>query len=282
MMMGTTHRLPLFLALGALMASAHAARAGDPAAPDDAAFIGAKVVGVLPVMATESSRERHYRRLGGALASAFARTARTARAGQAADARDLPTLVAPPPLAFAGPSLEADLFLLHYAFALGALPTLADEPRRALVTQLATQRGALANLTPVCGAAIDRALASAAGGNLDANALATAMRAAEAGTASGDPRAHGYFVAGLWFAFSLTMASAEQPDLSFVAMAGPLARMFDEDAEFGGSDRQIAKTLREAARLGAAPFVGQARVDVDALKAVIRAVLAIKGDGERG
>ena len=184
-------------------------------------------------------------------------------------------------MAFAGPSLEADLFLLHYAFALGALPTLTAEPRRALVTQLASQRGALADLTPALGAAIDRALASAARGDLDANALALTMRAAEAGTASGEPRAHGYFVAGLWFAFAMTMAAAQEPDLSFAAMAGPLARMFEEDAEFGGSDRQIAKALREAARLGAGAIVGQTHVDVDALKAVIRSVLAIKGDSGR-
>lgn len=272
--------------LGAPVAPSGVAQKAPVARPGAEVFRQAKTVGVLPVPVLGPSRERSYNDVAQAVGRAWDRwdaAAGSSAAPPPTDAalRSWVQLDTALPLGFSGASVEAELFGLRYGFGLGVLGSLRGADRTALAADLWNKRALLASLSPATLAAITRYLEHAQRGEADAPALAAALREAEAGTATDAARAHGYFVAGLWCGIAMTMATAQQPDLAFVALAGPLAAMFDEDAEFGGSDRTIAKALREAARIVAAPLVAAQAIDVGAFKAVVGSLLAAKSDAER-
>ncbi|MCA9518717.1 MAG: hypothetical protein KC635_27460 [Myxococcales bacterium] len=251
---------------------ASTALAAEPAPPSDAALLTAKTVGVLPVLAVGESRELAYGRVA-------AMAARGEGRGIAPPGA-LVSLDTDGGFAFAGRSTSADVQLMQYGFLLGSLPTVSDDPAQLaqVVDKLVAGRDAMAPLAPGVVKAVDRFIASAKGGELDPAALGAALMGANEGIAAGPARAHGYFAAGVWFGLSLLAATMDEGgvDDAYLAMAGPLATMFEADAEFGGSDRTIARQLRSVARM----LGGQGGVDATAFKAALMSAFTVGADVE--
>lgn len=246
--------------------------ASEPTPPADTALLSAKTVGVLPVLAAGQNREMVF----GQVAAMVERGA----GHGVASPESIVSLQTDGGFAFAGASTSADLALMQYGFLLGSLATVSEDPAKLaeVVAQLTAARESLAPLAPNVVAAVDRFLASAKRGELDGTALGAAFQGASDGIARGPARAHGYFAAGLWFGISMLAAEVDpgMVDKSYLAMAWPLAVMFDEDAQFGGSDRVIAAQLRGIAGM----LAGPAAVDLTAFKAALMSAFTVRADVE--
>jgi len=193
----------------------------------------------------------------------------------AANPRDLVKVDPTQGFSFAGASTELDLTLLRVGF-LAASLALDVEDLGAFTRSTETlkkAREALASLSPAVVAAYDRYVASAGQRRLDVNALADLFDTAEVGIATGPARGHGYFEAGLWLGLGLVGVTGGYIDPAFPSMAPPLAVMFEEDAQFEGSDRKLAASLRELAKLVAAE-----RVDVAAFRQALAKAFAVTAD----
>lgn len=228
------------LTLSSLIASS-ALASGE--VPDPAHLLSAKTVSVLPVL-TSGPRAAAYQRLEATLASAPGATAASAvRPGE------LVALDASAGFGFAGASTDADIAILRLAFLVGAIPASEGKELASMIATYERARDSLAPLTPELVAAADHVIEAARSGRVDAHALTTAMRLAEEGISTGPARAHGYFATGLWFGLSAHVVSSPRADSAFTSMAGPLAVMLEEDAEFGGSDLALATELRKVAAM---------------------------------
>ena len=257
----------IVLGLGLALAPHHALAAGEP--PSDASILNAKTVGVLPVLATGSSRQAAYQRVA-------ALTVRGIEAKPGGDGAKLIELKDDGGgMAFAGSSSTSDVNILKYAFLVGGLASNADNPdlfTRTLAF-LEGQRETLASLSPETVAAVDRFVAAAKAGRLDGEALARAMSAAEQGISSGPARAHGYFATGIWLGISFIALAAGQPDENYYGMSVPLATLLEEDAQFGGSDQALAKEVRAIGQL-----LSQQRPSLDDLQKHLGAALSVEAD----
>jgi len=253
------------VALLGLSPTTHAA--GEP--PTDAALLGAKTVGVLPVFTTGLSRADSYASLG-----VFATLGIDAKP-QGRGAALVKLQGDDGGFAFAGTSSTADVRILQYAFIAGSLASDADDPElyRQALAFLAAQRETLASLSPKLVKAFDGYLSAAQAGRLDGAALAQAMSAAEEGISTGPARAHGYFATGLWLGLSFIAAAVNEPNPDYYGVAVPLATLLEEDAGFGGSDRALAKEVRAIGEL-----LAKASPDLETLKRHLGAALAIQAD----
>ena len=260
-------RLTTTFIVTALLAAAPATVAAE--LPTDAQLLGAKTVGVLPVLTSGPSRAQAYARLR-------VLAARGVEAKAGGDGAALVRLEADATgLAFAGASTANDVRILHFAFIAGGLASnLANtELFGQAVAFLEALREALAPLRPEVVAAMDRFVAAAKRGEVDVESLLAALSAAEEGIASGPPRAHGYFATGVWLGLTFSVAATREPDPEFGAMATPLATLLEEDAEFGGSDRALAKEVRALGLLLSKPGFDNA-----AIKRHLSAALAVQAD----
>jgi len=240
--------------------------------PSAESLLGATTVGVLPVLSSGVSRDASYQRM-----AAYMSMGATLEAGTRPLARggDLVELDIDSGFAFAGASTEADVAILKYAFLAASLTAQANDPAEIRDTAgvLEAGRALLAPLSPETISAIDRFILTAKRGQIDASALSASLMAAEAGIASGPARAHGYFATGVWLGVSVLAAALDEADPGFIAVAEPLAVMLDEDALFGGSDRQLAAQLRRLASL-----LSQPRLDGEAFMSALNAALSIEPD----
>jgi len=268
-----TKTLSLMSLLGLLAASplvnpVQSARAEDALPkPADADLLNKKTVSVLPVLATGPSRK-----------TTFLEVASTALVGDK-KAPLMPGAVtsveAGTGFGFAGASTDKDIALLQLGFLVGSLPLNADDPKAfsAAMDMLGPARALLAGLAPGVVSAYDRYVASARGGSIDVPALAALFEAAEGGIATGPQRGHGYLTGGLWFGLAIVGATQGQVNPAFVSMASPLAVLFEEDAEFEGSDRKLAASLRQVAGLLKAETL-----DVQAFSTAVSGAFKVSAD----
>jgi len=243
----------------------------DGGEPSDASLLEARTVGVLPVLSAGPSRDGAYLRMAAAVEQGAEASRPGLRAGE------LASLDVDAGFAFAGESTEDDVHILRFAFILGGLAAEAHDPHavRETAHSLAAARGLLAPLSSDAIEALDRVVAAAHEGRVDTRAIVESLRAAEEGIAAGPARAHGYLAAGLWFGLSMLAATLDEVDPGFIAMAGPLAMMLDEDAVFGGSDRRLAAELRAVAGLLGAP-----QLDAAAQRDALTRAMTVSADAE--
>lgn len=238
------------------------------AEPTDKAILGAKTVGVLPVLATGLSRKASNQAL------TLATAGRAEKPG-VVDPNSVVKIDANSGFGFAGQATDADVILLGYGFVLSTLVLEAGDPARLAksVDVLKKGREVLAPLTPELVAAADRYIAAGMAGRVDLEALAALLGAAQEGLAKGPARGHGYLVAGFWYGLTLVAVSNQSVSTDLVALARPLAELFDADAQFDGADRNVAANLRAMAAI-----IGAESIDVEAYKAALGKGFDVKAD----
>ncbi len=182
---------------------------------------------------------------------------------------------------FAGASAAKDIRVLHHAMALGFIPALVKAGgagrAKGLAEKLKKSHSALADLTPKTQAS---ALMLVAVGTVDKEVkgkligmiLGEALKAGVRGVAKGPQRAHGYYLAGIWAGGAMMYGMLGGND-TYADMAEPIAQMLDKDASFGGSDRVIAKHLRNIAKQLKAK-----KPSVRTIKAELSAIMKVKAD----
>lgn len=242
------------------------AEGGDP---QDAELLGAKTVGVLPVLATGMSRQETYLHV-------TAMVMRGVEANVGGDgAKLVPMEASDGGFAFAGESTSADVRILRFAFVLGGLASNAADAElfKQAVGFLESEREAIAGLEPRLIAAVDRYITGAKAGQVNAQALVDSLGAAEVGIANGPERAHGYYATGVWLGLSYLALAAGEPDPNFYGMAAPLATLLEEDAGFGGSDLALAKEVRALGELLSTP-----RASLAGVQRHLEAALAVEAD----
>jgi len=214
------------------------------AAPTDKQLLGAKTVGVLPVISTGPSQA----------AATLAVTIASVSGADNKSSFDPNKVAKVDPnqgFGFAGQATSNDIKLLTYGFLLAtlALDSEGTPEFKAQAQKLAGARELLAPLVPEVVKAIDQYLTGAQAGTFDVQALATALAAGQRGLIAGPARGHGYLVAGLWTGLSVMAITSKAVSPDLIAMAPPLATMFEEDAQFEGADKKVAASLRELAKL---------------------------------
>jgi len=238
----------------------YAATPAPAAAPSDAELLGARTVGVLPVLATGDSAEATWARVGLALSGIHGGHGALPVGPVTAE------LGGPSGLAFAGAAGDEDIRILRYGYFLGLVPTLVaskHESRVQVLATLAAGLDALAGLDPDIVPAVKQALASTT--TVDGAAFARVLAAAQRGLAEGDPRRHGYLAAGMWLGLAAMAVWESRADATWLGMARPLATLLEEDAAFGAADRKVAEILRAVAKqLGRAEFDGQFVLELSA------------------
>lgn len=219
-----------------------------------ASLLERKSVGVLPVLAPGLSRTATFQ--------GVASMADRVSSKSTVSPRQLTQLEAAQGFGFAGASTEIDIVLLQLGAMTSALALELDnvESFKGSLELLGTAREVLAPLAPEVAQAFDRYLEAARQGKIDSQALGDLFAAAEAGIAKGPARAHGYLTAGLWFGLSMISATLGSSTPEFAAMAGPLAVLFEEDADLSGSDVKVAVSLRAVAKLISAEKIDTAKV----------------------
>ena len=256
-------RLALFVSL--TLGSAAPSFADTPR--PSATLTDGQVVGVLPVLTT-GNRAAAYERLTALVED---------RAGH--NGVLAPTAIAPltgdQGFGFAGASTDQDIALFRLAYLIGSAPSVDGDTQElaAIAQRVAAGKDAFAALGPELAKAMDTIAAKLARGVVDGRAIVDLMRRAEEGIAKGPARAHGYLAAGLWLGTSMLAVGLPSPDTELAAMAGPLATLFEEDAELGGSDRKIAVELRQVATM-----LERGRVDLVAYQASLGRVMAVGAD----
>lgn len=235
--------------------------------PADSDLLGKKTVAVLPVLGAGASRRATF-------LEAASVAARTDGKSPFA-AKDVTSVDPSQGFGFAGASTEKDIMLMRIGFLVGSLATDVDDTAAFAksIETLVAAREVLAGLSPTVISAYDRYVASGKNGRVDVDALAELFMAASEGIAAGPARAHGYLTGGIWFGLSMTSASLGKPNPGLASMAGPLAVLFEEDAEFDGSDKKLAAALRDLAGvLKAETFDGER------FKAGLIAVFSVEAD----
>lgn len=238
-----------------------------PPRPADSDLIGAKTVAVLPVLGAGAARK-----------TAFIEAASVAALtdGRSSFAASEVTSIDPSQgFGFAGASTEKDIVLMRMGFLIGSLATEVDDPKAfaSTVEMLGAAREVLAGLSPAVVTAYDRYVASGKARQVDVDALADLFMAASEGIAAGPQRAHGYLSGGIWFGLAMSSASMGKPNPGLASMAGPLAVLFEEDAEFEGSDRKLAASLREVAGILRAD-----KLDGERFKNALMKVFTVEAD----
>lgn len=235
--------------------------------PADADLLGKKTVAVLPVLAAGASRRATFLEA--------ASVAGRADGKSPFHAKDVTSVDPSQGFGFAGASTEKDVMLMRLGFLVGSLATDIDDAAAfgKSVEMLGAAREVLAGLSPTVVAAYDRFVASGKSGRVDVDALAQLFMGASEGIAAGPARAHGYLTGGIWFGLAMTSVSLGQPNPGLASMAGPLAVLFDEDAEFDGSDRKLAAALRELAAVLKAETL-----DGERFKTGLIAVFSVEAD----
>ena len=248
---------------GAGMAGQAHAEEGAPGA----SLLERKSVGVLPVLAPGLSRTATFH--------GVASLADRVSGKSTVSPRQLTQLEAAQGFGFAGASTSIDIVLLQLGTLTSGLALEHSNPEgfKASIELLGSAREALAPLSPEVAQAFDRYIAAARQGQIDSTALGDLFAAAEAGIAKGPARAHGYLTAGLWFGLSMIDATLGTGTPEFTAMAGPLAVLFEEDADLSGSDVKVAVSLRAVAKLLSAENIDTAKVS-----ATLGKVFEIKAD----
>ena len=265
--MNLDHALALALTAATLVTSP-AARAAH--GPSDADLLGARTVGVLPVLVTGPSAAA-WTRLGVSLSLPVT-------------AADAPRVAVPAfepgvadGLAFAGTADDADVRILRYGYFLGLMPALvasSNASREATAAKLLGSIDTLTPLGPEVVAAVRAALARP--DEVDGAASARVMALAQRGLADGDARKHGYLASGMWLGLTLLAVWQAEVDETLLGMAGPLADLLEEDAAFGGTDRGVAGVLR-----GVAEALGQRPVDASRVMHLGATVLELDPDRAR-
>lgn len=235
--------------------------------PADADLLGKKTVAVLPVLAAGASRRTTFLEA----ASVAART----DGKSPFQAKDVTSVDPSQGFGFAGASTEKDIMLMRIGFLVGSLATDIDDATAfgKSAETLGAAREVLAGLSPAVVSAYDRYVASAKNGRVDVDALAELFMGASDGIAVGPARAHGYLTGGIFFGLAMTSASLGKPNPGLATMAGPLAVLFEEDAEFDGSDRKLAAALRELAAVLKAETL-----DGERFKMGLVAIFAVEAD----
>lgn len=256
-----------WLMAGVLAASLAPSEGARAEGPGGNALLDGKTVGVLPVLAPGLARDATFQGVALMTTGTVKHTGYSPRA--------LARVSAESGFGFAGASTDNDIALMRVGSLVGGLALELNDAASFAesVGLLGQAREQLAPLSPDVLAAYDRFLAAAKDKRIDAAALASLFSAAEAGIARGPARAHGYLCAGLWFGLAMVGASTEGSSPDFAVMAYPLAVMFDEDTEFEGSDRKLARSLREVAGLLTAP-----RLDGPKFMGALKAVYAVEAD----
>lgn len=235
--------------------------------PADSDLLGKKTVAVLPVLGAGASRRATF-------LEAASVAARTDGKSPFA-AKDVTSVDPSQGFGFAGASTEKDIMLMRVGFLVGSLATDVDDTTAfgKSVETLGAAREILAGLSPTVVSAYDRYVASAKNGRVDVDALAELFMGASEGIAAGPARAHGYLTGGIWFGLAMTSASLGKPNPGLASMAGPLAVLFDEDAEFDGSDKKLAAALRDMAAVLKADTL-----DGERFKTGLIAVFSVEAD----
>lgn len=263
-------RTLLTMTLGAAMLMGPNAALADGGEPQDAELLGAKTVGVLPVLATGVSRQETYLHV-------TAMVMRGVEANVGGDGAKLVPMEASGDggFAFAGESTSADVRILRFAFVLGGLASNGGDEAlfKQAVAFLESEREAIAGLEPRLIAAVDRYLTGAKAGQVNAQAVVDSLGAAEVGIANGPERAHGYYATGVWLGLTYLALAVDEPNPNFYGMAAPLATLLEEDAGFGGSDLALAKEVRALGELLATP-----RASLDAVERHLAAALDVEAD----
>lgn len=155
---------------------------------------------------------------------------------------------------FAGHSSDDDIKILRYGIAAGILPVMVKFGRTkraaAMAAELDASAGLLGPLTKQtqAAAALLRTLGKSgkADGKLLGMLYASSIRSGMVGIAQGPQRGHGYYATGVWASGAVLLALLGGSAV-YADMGEPLAVLLDQDAAFGGSDRQLATMVREIA-----------------------------------
>jgi len=256
--------LTLSLTLSSLaVAPAFAATGG----PSDAELLGARTVGVLPILATGGSRAAAFDRVGIAIGD-------DSRGGGHAPGAVTVDLAESGGFGFAGKAESDDIRVLRYGYYLGMMPAVirsGHEKETEMAAKLLASIDVIAPLGESMRDTVIEALTSLE--SVDGEAFAEIFANAQLGLAEGDARKNGYLAAGMWLGLTTLALWNEQADESITGMAEPLAVLLDEDAAFGAADRKVAAILR-----GVAAELRKPRLDTDTIMAMTGKVLAVEAD----
>lgn len=256
--------LALILALSTLSAAPAFAASGSPT---DGDILGARTVGVLPILATGASAAGAWNRVGVAIGDD------SRGGGHAPGAVDM-RLDADGGFGFAGSATADDMRVLRYGYYLGLMPAVIQShhaQRRDMAAKLLASTDAIAALGPDIRAAVVAALSSL--DSVDGAAFAKVLAGAQLGLAEGDARKNGYLAAGMWLGLTTLALWQGEADETLVGMAEPLAVLLDEDAAFGAADRKVAAIIRRVAA-----ELRQPHMDVEKVLEMTGEVLKVEAD----
>jgi hypothetical protein len=211
--------------------------------PTDAELNDAETAAVQPVLVVGASPEAAWGQVSGFLASKHERTS-------AVPVVSMPNLADEGGFGFAGKARAADMRILAHAVLLGRYAGMVAQggTSRDVQSKLAETADAVyAPLAPRVKSALAALITGLGTGRFDPALFAATLRMAEGGIATGPQRAHGYLAIGLWAGLSPMVAGIAGDRSIYAGMAGPLAILLREDAEFEGADVQIAKTIETMA-----------------------------------
>lgn len=238
-----------------------------PAGPSDADLLGARTVGVLPILATGPSADAAWTRVGVAVASGERGADARAPGAVAVELGDAG-------FAFAGEATSADVQALRYGYYLGMMPALIESEhagRADVAARLLESLHVLEGLDAAVVDGVKAALASVEA--VDGAAFAEIMAGAQRGIAEGDARRHGYLAAGMWVGLTTLALWQGRADDTLLGMVHPMTALLEEDAAFGSADHQVARVMRRLA-----VELAMARPDADRVFAMAAEVLEIDVD----
>ncbi|PKN56457.1 MAG: hypothetical protein CVU56_15975 [Deltaproteobacteria bacterium HGW-Deltaproteobacteria-14] len=262
--MNLRQTLALTVSISTLAAAPALAASG---APSDADLLGARTVGVLPILATGASAAGAWQRVGVAIGD-------DSRGGVRAPGVVAVQLAADRGFGFAGSATADDMRVLRYGYYLGLMPAVIQSghaQRREMAAKLLASTDAIAALGPEIRDAVVAALSSL--DSVDGAAFARVLAGAQLGLAEGDARKNGYLAAGMWLGLTTLALWQGEADETLVGMAEPLAALLDEDAAFGAADREVAAIVRRVAA-----ELRQPRVDAQRVLEMTGEVLQVQAD----
>jgi hypothetical protein len=181
---------------------------------------------------------------------------------------------------FAGESSEIDTISLQYGYLLGMLPLLQATSPDKFQETLKTLQG-VAQLNDLYGknsqAAIKAFTAAASQGKFDERAymdmILGGTQDMAAASDSSSERMHGYLVIGLWSGLAMLAAEADAIPAALPSTGNTLVMLLEKDANFGGSDLQLAASLKAVIAELASPSPNK-----DTLQKHVMAMMEVKAD----
>lgn len=180
---------------------------------------------------------------------------------------------------FAGKAQAADMMLLAFGNAVGALPMMMKldlDGAKQQATQLQALLGKLeGKVNPQVVEALTLAVMAAQAGEfeLTMKAVLAGMAVSADSITKGSERAHGYMATGLYTGTVGLFALSGQPNQALADLSQPLVMYLEQDAALGGADRKIAAQLK---LVGAE--VAKPAPDFNNVFAAMQAMNAVKPD----